>query len=109
LPSGITFRERGERIKTSRARESKVVGLVALRPSQPAFSGRPDRQHSQIQPAWTRRPARRDSSQREVFHLLMRALRFPDCFACRAAFHSAPCSSISMGGKPPEPGPNRFT
>jgi len=62
----------GRRIKTDKANETGVVGLVALRPNKPAQSGRHDWNEHALQPAPARRSARRDGSQREPFHLLMR-------------------------------------
>jgi hypothetical protein len=47
-------------------------GLVALRPNQPAQSGRSNWNEHALRPVHTRRSARRDGSQREPFHLFMR-------------------------------------
>jgi hypothetical protein len=52
--------------------EIRVVGLVALRPNEPAQSGRLKSCPSVFQAVPTRRSAPRDDSQRESFHLLMR-------------------------------------
>ena len=52
--------------------QTKAVGLVALRPNQPASSGRPKECQRGLQPVPARRSARRDGSQREPFHLLLR-------------------------------------
>ena len=52
--------------------QTKVVGLVALRPNQPASSGRPKECPRGLQSVPAHRSARRDGSQREPFHLLLR-------------------------------------
>jgi len=77
LANGGNYRMRpparqGRRTKIENANEIKVVGLVALRPNQPASSGRPKSDERELQPVPARRSARRDGSQREPFHLLMR-------------------------------------
>ena len=77
----------GRRIKLEKPKQAKVVGWVALRPNQPALSGRHEWHESAFWPALTRRSARRDSSQREPFHLVLRRPwsegRRPSCAKAR--------------------------
>jgi len=84
----------GRRIKIRNANKIKVVGWVALRPN-PRSAGGP----GTIRPH-PRRSARRDGSQREPSHVLMRLpcgvpalLNAVRKFLAVAAYRPQPCSS----------------
>jgi hypothetical protein len=62
-----------KRIKMEETTEKQVVGLVALRPNQPAQSGRSEWNEQTLRPIRTRR----DGWEREPFHLLIR-LPYPE-------------------------------